>query len=273
MATEAEISRRVRLELGDIPEHFRFSARGNGEQNDFDLPARNILINSVTAFRVNEDNSITNYALGVHFTLDPHNGVITFSPAPEEDARIIVEGDSYGIFSDEDLHHFIADATAQHLKGRVVENRYRNGRGFITYDRRAMELEDLPAEESLLVSLLATIEALWALSTDASLDIDVQTAEGTSLPRGQRWRQITAQIDILTEKYKETSMMLGVGLHAPEVLTMRRVSRTTGRLVPIFKTREYDEVGPPIRKIPPRGDRDEDPDGPLSPAYGGTWGH
>jgi hypothetical protein len=68
-------------------------------------------------------------------------------------------------------------------------------------------------------------------------------------------------------------MAMGVGLKAPEVMDMRRVSRTTGRLVPIFEDREYDEHGPPIRKLPPRGNRDEDPDGPASPFWSGGWGY
>ena len=60
---------------------------------------------------------------------------------------------------------------------------------------------------------------------------------------------------------------------APEVLDMRRMSRTTGRLVPVFESREYDESGPPIRKLPPRGNRDEDADGPASPFWSGGWGY
>ena len=110
------------------------------------------------------------------------------------------------------------------------------------------------------------------LRFDPNLDIDVSTAEGTHVPRSQRWRQIISQIDILTSKYKELAAMMGVGLYAPEVFDMRRVSRSTGRLVPIFLDREYDETGPPIRKLPPRPSRDEDPDGPLAPYWPGGWG-
>lgn len=273
MATEAQIIERVRLELGDLTEPFRVSIRGTGGQDDFDIPARNILPQTLKVFQIHGDDSITDYVLDVDYTVDSKNGIITFTEAPYEDARILIEGNSFGIFSDAELSHFVHDAIAQHLKDRNVEKRYRDGRGFIKYDRMPMELEDLPPEENILVSLLATVEALWALATDASLDIDVQTAEGTSLPRGQRWRQLTAQIDLLTEKYKDLSLMMGVGLFAPEVLTMRRVSRTTGRLVPIFQAKEYDETGPPIRKTPPAHTRDSDPDGPHSPWFSGGWGY
>lgn len=273
MATAASLLKSMRLELGDELESFRESFRGTGNKDDYNLPARNIA-GPLTVFTVNsETNAITNLNEGTHYTVEPREGIITFTQPPAKDLLVVVEGKANGIFTDDEMMHFIDAALGQHLRGRTVQRRYRDGHGFIKYDRVGMELEDLPREEEILVTLLATIEALWALSTDAATDIDVTTAEGTHIPRGQRWRQLISQIDILTEKYKELSMAMGVGLHAPEVLNLRRVSRTTGRLVPIFAPREYDEHGPPIRKLPPRGDRDEDPDGPSNPYWSGGWGY
>lgn len=271
MATEAALISAVRLELGDALEPFRESFRGNGEQKTYDLPARNIA--TVTAFIIGGNDAIISLAEPLNYTVDRAKGLITFVVAPAMDERYVVEGTANGIFTDVEIKHFLDGALSQHLKGRTVQVRYRDGHGFIQYDRKSMEIEDLPKEEEILVTLLATIESLWALSTDAATDIDVTTSEGTSIPRGQRWRQLLAQIDVLTDKYKEISGMMGVGLYAPEVLNMRRVSRTTGRLVPVYASREYDEHGPPIRKLPPRGDRDEDPDGPSSPFWSGGWGY
>jgi hypothetical protein len=270
MATEAGLISSVRLELGDNLETFRDSFRGNGEQVDYDLPARNVV--GVEVYIIGGDDSITVLDEGIDFTVDRAKGSVTFTEPPEVDTRYVTEGTANGIFTDVEIQHFIDAALAQHLKGRTVQVRYRDGNGFIQYDRRSMDLEDLPKEEEVLVTLLATIEALWALSTDAASDIDVTTSEGTHIPRGQRWRQLISQIDILTDKYHDLSLMMGVGLHAPEVMNVRRVSRTTGRLVPVFQEREYDEHGPPIRKVPPRGDRDEDPDGPANPFWAGGWG-
>lgn len=271
MATEAALISAVRLELGDALEPFRDSFRGNGEQKTYDLPARNI--GTVTAYTIGGDDLITTLVEITDYTVDRDKGLITFLEPPGVDVRYVVEGTANGIFTDTEVRHFLDGALAQHLKGRTVQVRYRDGHGFIQYDRKSMEIEDLPKEEEILVTLLATIESLWALSTDAATDIDVTTSEGTHIPRGQRWRQLLAQIDVLTDKYKEISGMMGVGLYAPEVLNMRRTSRTTGRLVPIYQSREYDEHGPPIRKLPPRGDRDEDPDGPASPFWSGGWGY
>lgn len=271
MATVESLRDHVRTELGDRLESFRETFRGTGTKDDWDLPAINVA--SVEVFEVPEEGGVLPYTEGVDFEIDKAEGIITFTEPPAEDALLMVEGKANGLLTDAEVDHFLEAAIGQHLKGRTVQARYRDGHGFIRYDQVPMELEDLPKEEEILVVLLATIEALWALSTDAALDIDVNTSEGTVVPRGQRWRQLVSQIDLLTDKYKDLSLMMGVGLFAPEVLHVRRVSRTTGRLVPIFQSREYDEAGEPRRKVPPRSNRDVDPDGPATPFWQGGWGY
>ena len=270
MASIASIRSSVRTELGDLPENFRDSFRGTGEQDDWNLPANNIL--TVTVFEVLENGGIEMYAEPADYTVDKAKGVVTFNSPPQQDVKIVVEGTAAGIFSDVEIDHFIDNAVALHLTGRSKQIRYRDGHGFIKYDQTSMTLEDLPPAEDILVSLLATVEALWALSTDAATDIDVTTSEGTHIPRGQRWRQLISQIDILEDRYKTLSNALGVGLYAAETLDIRRVSKTTGRLVPLFQSREYDETGEPLRKIPVRSRRDSDPDGPPTPYWPGGWG-
>jgi len=54
---------------------------------------------------------------------------------------------------------------------------------------------------------------------------------------------------------------------------LRRISRTTNRLVPIFQSREYDDTSRPERLLPPiDGDEYDDESGIPSPLYPGTWG-
>jgi hypothetical protein len=272
MADMASLVSAVRLELGDQLESFRESFRGTGTKTDFNLPARNIA-GALRVFVVTGDDDTIDLVEDTDYTVNRVEGIIYFTEPLEKDTLCVVEGEANGIFTDAEIEHFVETGLGLHLKGRTVQSRYRDGYGFIRYTRQQMEMEDLPREEEVLVALMASIEALWALSTDAATDIDVVTSEGTHIPRGQRWRQLIAQIDILTDKYRDISGMLGVGLYAPEVLTLRRVSKTTGRLVPIFTPREFDETGPPIRRVPPRGNRDEDPDGPETPFWSGGWGY
>lgn len=272
MATEADIIAAMRVELGDLKESFRDLIRGNGSQSEYDLSARNILPDTVVVTRMLPDGGTSTLDPDTEYTVSAADGVIRFVDPLEEDMIVRITGESYGIFSDDELAYFVDAAVGQHLQNRVVQTRYKDGHGFIRYDREPMTLATLPHEEKVLVAILSSIEALWALSTDASTDIDVQTSEGTTIPRGQRWRQLTAQIDVLTEKYERLSLAMGVGLFALETMDMRRISRQTGRLVPVFRPREYDESGPPVRKNLPVPTRSDDPDGPESPWFPSGWG-
>lgn len=272
MAAVSDISGRIRSELGDTLEPFRTSVRGDGVQEDFVLINRNVSPTSVSVFEINPDGTIRDLVVTTDYTLDAADGDIHFVVPPAPDSTIIVEGSSYGLFSDAELSNFVNDAVAQHCMDRMVTTRYRDGHGFITYDRVKMNIDNLPDSEVGLVGLLATIQTLWAMATDASTDINVQTSEGTVIPRGQRHSQLLTQIAALMDWYERLSLAMGVGIFAPEVFNLRRISRSTGRLIPLFMDREYDEHGLPTRLVPPVQDRDADPDGPVSPWWSGPGG-
>ena len=273
MATEADIVSRVRLELGDKPQSFRQNYRGTGDQDEFDLPAERVSTESLRVFVLDPNTGTdSDLVLGTHYTLDADNGVIRLTGGPlSKNALLVAEGTAYGLFTDEEIKHFVHDALLQHTNERVETVRYRDDHGFIRYDRTELLLENLPEIEHLPLAMLATIEALWALSTDAATDIDITTAEGTHVPRSQRFAQLRAQIDVLTEKYKELCSLLNIGLWRIEVGNLRRVSRTTNRLVPIYVAREYDEHSMPTRILPPIDQRNADEDGPPSPANRGLY--
>lgn len=276
MATEAEIISRVRLELGDQPQPFRQTFRGNGNQDQYDLPTNKIITSSglhvfttdtqFTAAPI--DN--TDLVLGTDFTVDIDNGVLHLTTYLPKDMLLTAEGMAYSLFSDEELTQFVREAVLQHTSGATETTRYRDANGFIQYQTVAVTLENLPEVENLLVSILAATEALWALSTDASTDIDVITSEGTHIPRSQRFAQLRAQIDVLTEKYQTLCAQLNVGLWRIETSNLRRVSRTTNRLVPLYVEREYDDSTYPERILPEIDRRHADPDGP--PSQNG-WGY
>jgi hypothetical protein len=271
VATESALISRIRLELGDNAMPFRGQFRGTGTQKTFDLPANNVSGNVLNVFTVDPISmAITNLEADAYF-LDEANGLMTLNDVLPRDFLLVVEGNSFSLFTDNEIREFLHEALLQHTNAAADTIRYRDEHGFIKYAHYAITLQNLPEIEELLVSLLAATEALWALSTDASTDIDVHTSEGTFVPRSQRYSQLVSQINLLTEKYKTLCAQLNVGLYRIEMSTLRRVSKTTGRLVPIYVEREFDESTMPIRIVPEIDARESDPDGPPSPADRGLF--
>lgn len=269
MASVQDILKRVRSELGDLGEPFRQVVVGDDATTWVDLHGRNI---STTGLQLLQLTGATSTPLPANaYTLDATNGILQLNAPVATGTSLIIQGTSYSIFADDELTVFVNDAVLQHCHDRVSENRYRGADGFIRYQETPMDLGTLPPVEDVLVALLATIEALWALATDAATDTDVVTAEGTHLSRGQRYNQLVNQINVLTDKYKTMCEQLNVGLGRIQQSTLRRVSRATERLVPVFAEREYDDYQLPERLLPPIDKPNEDPSGVPSPIYGGWW--
>ena len=110
-----------------------------------------------------------------------------------------------------------------------------------------MTLYMLPAVEEYPLAILATVEALWALATDSAFDIDIQAPDGVMIPRSERYRQLTQIIQQRMEQYKQLSSALNIGLWRIEMGTLRRVSRMTNKLVPIYLAQEIDDSRKPER--------------------------
>lgn len=268
----ADVLKRVRIELGDTGAPFSDTFLGTGTVTMFDLTEINVWDVSATWVK---DMVPTPLVAETDYSLDAQEGRIFLLPAvgplPQGDT-LVVSGKAGGLFSDDELEMFINDSVLQHTKGRETVERYRSTEGFIRYLETPVTLANLPAVEGSLVAIRASIEALWALATDAATDIDISTADGTTVPRTQRYRQLRQQIDGLTDRYNDLCAQMNVGLNRLEVGKLRRVSRTTNRLVPVFVSREYDDYDLPRREITPVDVHNEDKSGVASPVYGGTWG-
>ncbi|MFE5853204.1 hypothetical protein ACFQ61_08280 [Streptomyces sp. NPDC056500] len=280
MADVAVLIQRVRSELGDLSSPFQDTYLGADELSTYDLSETGV--NAVTA-KVTTVAPPTSTVLvpDVDYVLDPSQGRIVLINAAYAPLRhgqtLIVRGVAEGVFTDADLETYIGDAVAQHAYGRSVTTRYRDARGHIRYDHEPVGLENLPVVEEPLVAFLAAINCLWTLATDAATDIDISTAEGTFVPRTQRYRQLMQHIGDATTglqgRYNALAQQLNVGLGRIEMFTARRVSRTTNRLVPVFVAREYDDSTRPRRLLPPiDGQEYDDESGLPSPAYPGLWG-
>lgn len=268
----ADVIKRVRIELGDTGAPFSDAFTGTGTLTMYDLTEFNIWDVSVTWIK---DLIPVPLVADTDYSLNTQEGRVYLLPPvgalPQGD-KLIVSGKSGGLFSDEELTMFINDSVLQHTKGRETVERYKDTNGFIKYQETPITLDNLPAVEGVLVALRATVEALWALATDASTDVDISSADGTTVPRSQRYRQLRQQIDGMTERYNDLSAQLNVGLNRMEVGKLRRVSRVTGRLVPVFASREYDDYDLPRREITPVDVHNEDDSAVPSPAFGGWWG-
>jgi hypothetical protein len=213
-------------------------------------------------------NDVTSTA----YLVNSGRGKITLGSPVPLNATLIISGTSWSLFSDHDLVRIILESVAEHTFAQETEERYRDSHGFIDYRETSKTLANLPFIEEPLVVTLSVLNVFWALASDAATDTDVQTAEGTVINRTARYGQIMRHIDSLTSKYMLYCGQLNVGMFRMETLDLRRTSRTTGRLVPLFKSREFDDHRWPTRLIPPIDHRNDDFSGVPTPLWSPSWG-
>ena len=105
---------------------------------------------------------------------------------------------------------------------------------------------NIPETREPLVVLLAWIECSYILSTDSAkwsaLSVDV-----ISISRGDVYGHFTDLITRLEDRYDDLAVELGVKKSEITVGYLRRVSRGTARLIPIYESREYDDEDDPER--------------------------
>ncbi len=230
MATLADLVSKVRMELGDQPKQFTKTFTGDGSTVDFVLGVKPVDTSTllVTVNGVARANP-------THFTIEAQHGVIHFVTAPANNSVITVTGSVFRYFSDSEITYFVNTAVTQHTFNRTD-----------SYGR-AMTIGMLPEVEVYPVTILSSIEGLYTLATDAAFDINIFAPDGVTIPRSERYHQLTNLIQQRMEQYKMLCAALNIGIHRIEVATLRRVSRTTNKLVPIFMPQEIDDSRRPER--------------------------
>ena len=259
-----ELLSRVRAEIGDPLQPFLTDTLGDGFTQIYDLPKMRINALTVSVLNGAQLTQLTN---NIDYLLDSENGIITLTNPVPFGATLKMSGQAWGLFTDSELQTYLIDSLNQHTYGRTIDERIRTRQGFLTRRETPMSLDNLPMIEEPLLIMLCTINVMWVLANDAATDANVQTAEGTNIDRISRYQQLMGHISDLQERYEKYCGELNVGAFRMETRKIRRVSRTTGRLVPIFKDREYDDQRWPVRQVVPIDHDWDDDSGIPSPLW------
>lgn len=219
--TATTIADKARNLLRDFPQFFEVPFQGP-LQATLRLPTP--LVSDV---RVLEADGTVNDTV----TVDERNGLVKF---PGQHAgSVVVQGYNYEWFLPSDLEFFANFVSLEHL-----------------YYNPELTLNDLRPEEHNVIAMGTVVYALWSLMTEFSTQIDVSSPEGMMIPAHQRFQQIQQMLAVWQQRYTHAAAMLNVGLNRIDVRTLRRISRTTNRYVPLFEGRELDDPRPPIRSFP-----------------------
>lgn len=222
MATREDVITIARNYLRDHPKFFQTSFTPAGRTYDLRRPnvdATSVWVATVTGASVAALVPTTDYVL------DERNGLLRLTTLPTADS-VLVEGYHYEWLLPSDLE-FYADM-AIHLNTHNIS---------VPLSHMAPAVVDV-------VGIHALIQALWGLLSEYSRDIDVITSESIHIIASQRYRMVSDLLDTWTAEYNKRASALNMGLNRIEVLNLRRVSKTTNRLVPLYKEREVGDYGP-----------------------------
>jgi len=232
MATTSSLVDRVRLELGDIGKSFVTKFVADGTTNRFKLHYAPLDASTVVVYAGNTDITSTSY-------VEESTGVLVTGTVLADMTEVTVSGSYYRYFTGAELTTIVNDALAQHTGGHVDSLGRKEG------------ITTLPFIEEYPVAIYATTIALYTLATDASFDIDIQAPDGVTIPRAERFRQLMEMVQTRQQQYRELCVHLGVGLYKIDVFSLRRISKATGRYVPMYKPQEVDDRSYPQRSDVP----------------------
>lgn len=222
MATISTLIERVRMELGDNAKSFVERLYPDGTTNRFQL-----------SYNPLDGTSVEVTLDGVNITADASveesTGVLVLDAVPDAGAVLLVNGTHFRYFKDSEMETFVNTALLEHTAKRT------DSLG------RTITVGNLPSLEEYPVALYATTLALYTLATDASFDIDISAPDGVMIPRSERYRQLMDMIAARKEQYRELCTQLGIGLYTIDVFSLRRISKTTNRYVPLYKPQEVDD--------------------------------
>lgn len=247
MATLTPLEHTIQLArnyLRDFPKFFQVS---------FDVVGRtyqlgNVNVDSTTLYVATTTGASATELLPSQYSLDERNGILRLAASPASGAKIMVEGYYYEWLLPKDLQ-FYCERSINFHKPTIN-----------------IPLEQASAAVLDVVGLGALVEALQALMTEYARDIDVMTSESIHIPGSQRFRMLQSLIQQWEVEYRKHANNLNIGPERIDQFSLRRVSRTTNRLVPLYKSKEIGEYGPMERIFAESSEGHilvEEPDEPL----------
>lgn len=239
MATISSLVDRVRMELGDQGKSFVTQFVADGTTNRFKIHYSPLDATTVHAW-------LNGVEVTDGVSVEESTGVVVFDVVPEDGDEITMSGNYYRYFTGAEMAQIVENALASHSAKHV------DSLG------RTVLPENLPGIEEYPVAIYATSLALYTLATDASFDIDIYAPDGVNIPRSERYRQLMQMVNERKAQYTELCVHLGIGIFSIDVFTFRRISKATGRYVPVYKPQEVDDRSYPQRAkiaLPTYGDK------------------
>jgi hypothetical protein len=246
--TTASVLYKVRRILRDTGEQFSSQVAGDGVVSRFELPQDTIDPATVSVTIGPTDGSSIPAPLGTpaNYTLDGENGIITLTAPLVEGQLLTVTGIFYETFIDNDIIDYIQWNFIEFTQGRNPQPMLDPIVG-----RYPPSILLSPLEERAL-SLAAARDVMRDLASASASEFTIDTGDGTVIPQSQQYQQFMNQADVLDGQYQTLAARLGIqSADTINVSTLRRISASTNRLVPLYVPREYDDRAYPQRILPP----------------------
>jgi len=208
--------------LRDFPKFFQVSFDAIGRT--YELGQTNI--DTSTLWIATTNGTTATELTPAEYSIDKRNGILRLSTTPATGIKIMVEGYYYEWILPEDLQFYSERSINFHIPTINVP------------------LEQANPAVLDVVGLGALVEALQALMTEYARDIDVMTSESVHIPASSRYRMLVDLCNRWETEYRKHANNLNIGPERIEQLSLRRVSRTTNRYVPLFKSKELGDYGP-----------------------------
>lgn len=208
--------------LRDFPKFFQVSFDALGRTYELGQ----INIDPTTVWIATTSGASATPLTSTDYTLDHRNGVLRLANTPSPNTQLLVEGYYYEWILPEDLQ-FYSERSINFHKPTV-----------------RVPLENASPAVLDVVGLGALVEALQALMTEFARDIDVQTSESIHIPASQRYNRLQDLCRQWETEYRKHANNLNIGPERIDQFSLRRVSRTTNRLVPLYVAKEVGDYGP-----------------------------